>query len=214
MSRKFSSVGLIDTRGAVLGAILLFASVAAPATVINFEGLSDSDMIGRIGAAEFTDTYVASAGSSLNDLEFPPNSGINVVYNPDDMINVRFDDLMEKVGAFVTYTSPVFLQAFDDNGVLVTTVVSLYFANTALTGDPGAAPNEYLEVSALSGIRSVLFSTGLLGPTFVIDDLTFEALAGPGPGPGPGLPEPPTALLILLGLVVARDRFMKRGGPK
>src|SRR5689334_24513835 len=83
---------------------LLVAAGSADAGVIDFEGLADEDLVttqfSALGATFSGQTVVLQAGSSLNELEFPPHSGVNVASSDLGQINVAFAAPPTTVGAF------------------------------------------------------------------------------------------------------------------
>lgn len=175
---------------------ICLSGVAVAAPIIDFEGLTDSDPIGVLGAASFTSAIVATAGQSLNEFEVPPKSGVNVALNTDLTMTVTFFGGVDVVSGFITYVSPVTIDAFGVLGILGS-YKSLFSSNLALSGDPLSSPNEGFTFSASELITSLQFISD--SPlSFALDDLSFDANGGPGPSP---LPEPGSVALLITGLV-------------
>src|SRR5262249_1376577 len=154
-----------------IASFTLMDIVPAGATVISFEGLSDGTILtNQFAGLNFTNTSILSAGISLNELDFPPHSSVNVASDLGGAITITFVAPQQSVGGYFTYagSSPLTLNAYDSASNLLGTVVSNFTRNFVSSGNP---PNEFLSLSA-SGISSVTIG----GPNtdFTLDDLTFE----------------------------------------
>lgn len=163
----------------------MFGSIRlAHAVTIDFEGLADStpvvDQFAAMGLT-FADATVLTAGISLNEFEFPPHSGENVVFDDGDAILLAFDAGINviEVAGFFTYSVPITLTAFDADGNIVDTATSAFSSNLGLSGDLGSTPNEFLSVSFSGGIASVLIEGDSSGSSFTLDDLSFEIQTTP-----------------------------------
>jgi len=182
----------------VLGLLLILLGAGnLGAVTIDFETLSDSEMVTTQYAGfgvTFTNATALTAGISLNEFEFPPNSGVNVVFDDGGEMNLTFSTPMANVGAYFTYLAPLTLSFFDSSNNLEGTVTSAFSSNLALSGDPGSSPNEFLNFSWASGISSVVISGDPAGGSFTMDDLTAAPLSVP-------IPEPGTMLLLGSGLI-------------
>jgi hypothetical protein len=64
------------------------------ALTIDFESLSDSEIVttqyAGVGVT-FSNATALTAGISLNEFDFPPNSGVNVVYDEGGPMTISFD---------------------------------------------------------------------------------------------------------------------------
>jgi hypothetical protein len=162
------------------------------AFTIDFEGLVDltpvTNQYSSLGV-DFLGATVLTAGVSLNEFEFPPYSGSNVVYDESGPITVNFSIPMLDVGGYFTYLYPVTITAYDISNSIVDTITSSYFSNTALSGDPGSSPNEFLQVAYAGGISWVEMAGDPIGGSFTMDDFG-----------GTPVPEPATLLLLGSGL--------------
>ena len=177
-------------------ALLSFAVVAARGD-INFETFPDSTPISdstsittQFPGLIFTNTTVISAGISLNEFEFPPHSGTNVAFDDAGPISIAFASPISSFSGYFTYVEPLTLAGFDSSNDQVATATSLFSSNDALFGDSGSSPNEFLQVSFVTGISSVTITGDPGGNSFVVDDISYTALA----------PEPSYLALILAGL--------------
>lgn len=176
-------------RCAVIAILLWTASAtnSTHATTIDFESFNDNTSLAdQITGISFTDATVFTAGVSLNEFDFPPSSGMNVVASGlagagSGILSMTFDTAMSKVGGFFTFADQLSLQAFDLNHNLLGSTQSV--ASNVL------GSWEDLSIS-LSGI-SYLTITG--ASQFTLDDLTFEAQP---------VPEPATLLLFASGVLM------------
>src|SRR4051812_48787774 len=97
--------------------LILLASQCAFSDTIDFETFSDFDAItNQISGLIFSNSVVFSSGLSLNDLDFPPHSGSNVIVNSGSVLSIDFSDSITSFAGFFTYTSDVTLLAFDTLG--------------------------------------------------------------------------------------------------
>ena len=188
-------------------AVLMFVlgvSVPAFATslVITFDTLTDGDLVtNQFAGTHFINAQVLAAGISLNEFEFPPHSGVNVVTDSGGAIAISFDNALAGFDGFFTYLQPLTLQAFDAGHSLLGTVTTspLFASNLVLSGDAGSLPNEFLSFSSAAGIASVIITGDALGGSFTLDDATLTSLPPQGPGPTP-VPEPGTISLVAIGV--------------
>ena len=184
----------------VIGFLTVGFVKASAETIIDFEGLSDSDIVtNQFPGLTFENTIVLTAGISLNEFEFPPKSGINVVFDNGGPIAISFDTPMFGVGAYFTYLTKLTLSFLDIDDNEVGKIESHFDTNLALSGDPGSVPNEFLNFSSAPGISKVVITGDPSGGSFTMDDLTLTSV-----------PEPAT--LILLGCGIIGIAFKKRLG--
>jgi hypothetical protein len=179
-------------------AILLATFGTAGATVIDFETLADSTAITtQFPGSTFSNATVVTAGVSLNEFEFPPNSGTNVAFDDGGVITIAFDILQASVAGRFTYLVPVTLTAFDAALNPIATDVSDFSTNLALSGEPGSSPNELLQVVSALGIARVTIAGDPLGGSFTLDDLAFIERPVVSQAPAPA-----TGALLGAGLIV------------
>lgn len=176
----------------LIAALLLCATASAVADPItlNFESLKDNTKVTtQFAGLTFTNATALTAGVTLNELEFPPKSGSNVVFNDGGAMTITFTAPLLSFEAYFTYDSRLTITAFDDKGNQIGSLSSQFLNNLALSGGAGSKPNELLSLSSVAGITKIVISTT---GSFVLDDLKYNAQAAP-------VPEPTTLALMLGG---------------
>jgi len=166
--------------------------VRAAVSVIDFEGLADNEVVTEQFAGQNVhfsaplagQTTAVQAGLSLNEVEFPPHSGVTVVLSDIGTIEVVFDALQASVAGFFNHASSITLTAFGALDDVVDTETS-----SGQNDGLGGTPNVFIETSAATGIRRLT----IVGPSdaFTLDDLTFSPL----PPPPGTVPEPEIELI-------------------
>lgn len=190
----------------LLTGLIWVAAVFAPfadaaAATLDWEGLPDGSSVGTpLPGIHFTHAMVLTAGLSLNELEFPPHSGVNVVVDDSGPMVISFATPVLSWTAFATYTTTLHVEAFDAGGTLLAQTASAFASNLALSGDPGSHPNEALALTVTGGFSQLRVSGAPDGGSFVIDDMTVVSV----------VPEPATPALALLGLVALGWRLRRR----
>src|SRR5258707_545906 len=97
----------------LVGLLLYLHPQARADIVVNFDTLSDGDIVtNQFPGLTFTNAIVLSAGISLNEFEFPPRSGTNVVSDNGGPISILFSSPFVSFGGYFTYLEPVTLLAF------------------------------------------------------------------------------------------------------
>ena len=181
---------------AALSAQSAFASIIT----IDFEGLPDSTDVSTtyqsLGVT-FSNALAITAGISLDESEFPPHSGQNVVLDNGGPITLSFSVPVSSVYGYFTYASSLALNAFDATSTEVASATSLFSENFTSSGNP---PNELVGVSFATGFDSVTITGDPAGGSFVMDDLTFDTSTS---GTGSPTPEPSTWSLIVVGVGAA-----------
>ncbi len=168
-----------------------------PAFTIDFEDLTDSTAVTNqysgLGV-DFSDATVITAGETLNEFEFPPNSGTNAAFDDGGPMVLTFSLPMANFSAYFTYLMPLTLSFYDALNNLENTVNSAYSSNLALSGDLGSSPNELLSFASVAGFVSVIIAGDSGGSSFTMDDVTANPASVP-------VPEPSTLLLFMSGVL-------------
>jgi hypothetical protein len=176
-----------------LAPLLALSSIQAVAGTIDFEGLPDSTIVTtQYPGLTFTNAVILTAGISLNEFEFPPHSGTNVVSDNGGFMTIAFSAPVTSVSGYFTYLEPVTLTAFDSGSSQLGQTFSAFNSNLALSGDPGSSPNELLALNFPTGISSLSIAGDPAGGSFVLDDLTYSSIPTQ-------TPEPSAVSLLLTG---------------
>lgn len=186
---------------------------AAAAVTLDFETLGDMDVVTtQFAGLTFGHTVSLASGAvggTLNELEFPPHSGVTIVMDVGGAITIAFDTPVSAASGFFTYAAPVTITAFDTLLVPVATATSAFGANALVSGDAGSAPNELIQVAFAGGISSLTLEGDPTGFSFTLDDFTFI------PRVVLAKEEPPTpALLVLVTAALIAVAGWRRRGPR
>lgn len=185
----------------VLVLILPMLAFSAP-IVLNFDSFSDGDVLSnQILGLTFTNAMILSAGFSLNEVDFPPYSGANVLIDLGGPMRIDFSTLVLSFSGFFTYTGPITLQGFDSANNLVASVSSAFSNNTV---GFGGVPNELVGLNFAGGIQTVLITGDSAGFSFTLDDATYDEVSQ--------VPEPGSLLLVSLGCVFAGAVYRRHQG--
>jgi hypothetical protein len=183
-----SGFKVLAVSAALLGGLCGSQGVGATAVVYDFESFSDSEALNQIAGLSFAHTTALAAGASLNEFEFPPHSGSNVVTDDGGAISIDFAAPVFSVGGYFTYVSGLSFRAYDSANFLLGTVASTFTSNVVSSAN---APNELLSFADAGGrIARVEFMGDPLGGSFVLDDLTVDAGTN-------RVPEPQTLALVI-----------------
>lgn len=179
--------------------VLTVAPTLLADTVITFDepGITDgTNITTQYANMTFTNALVQTAAIDLNEADFPPHSGANVVIDNGGPITINFQTPVFGVGGYFTYIEPLTLEAFGASSSPVAIATSMFSNNTGTGGDLGSAPNEFLDVSFAGGISEITITGDPAGGSFALDDLTIITSA-------PTVPESSGALTLLLFSIAA-----------
>lgn len=161
---------------------VLFFPVISESAIINFEGLSDGDIVTtQYNSVLFTNTVNLTSGISLNELDFPPFSGINVVSDNGGFMSLQFSSPVTNFSGYFTYSHALTLDGYDASDNQVVTSASLFSNNTATSGSIGSNPNEFISLAYLSGISKITITGDLSGSSFALDDIDYSSTSVPIP---------------------------------
>jgi hypothetical protein len=179
--------------------VCMFVSVStalsASTITLDFESFPDSTILtNQYPDLTFSNAIILTAGLSLNEFEFPPHSGVNVVSDNGGPITISFAIPINSFSSYFSYVEPLTIAAFNSASAGVASATSRFSSNDALFGDPGSSPNELIQVSFPAGISSVTITGDPGGGSFVLDDVTITT------GVNSTAPEPASLLLLLSGV--------------
>jgi hypothetical protein len=168
---------------------------------VDFEGFADGDALtSEIPGLIFSDATVLTAGVSLNETDFPPHSGSNVIATFGGFLTVSFDSPVNLVSGFISYADAagVNLSLYDINNILLADAL---FASP-LSQD-GIVSNLFISLGS-SNVRSMVLSLNSAIPDspFTFDDFSYLSI-----------PEPATILLISLGVLGINYSTIKTRKP-
>lgn len=152
----------------VLAVMVLCHQTQVQAGTIDFEAFADRTPItGQIPGSTFTNATILTAGIGLDEFEFPPHSGTNVLFDDGGPISITFSIRIASFAAYFTHAHPLFIQGFDSTSTPVLSIASAFLSNMALSGDPGSLPNQFLaldyaENKAWNGYHSPPTARGAL----------------------------------------------------
>lgn len=193
MLRAFLRFGVL-----VLALVIPSRALAVP-IVINFDALGELDSVTtQFPGVTFSNATVLTAGSTLNELETPPHSGANAIFDDGGPMSLVFGSPFYSFGGYFSYSAPLTISAFDSTNALLGSVSSLFSNNFLVSGDAGSSPNEFLQLSFATPIASLTIAGDPAGGSLVLDDVTLDS-AAPTPAP---VPEPSTLSLLGLGVVM------------
>lgn len=175
---------------------LLAVSTASAATIIDFEGLADGTAVtNQFAGFTFAQATAQTAGLSLNELEYPPLSGTNVITPDGSAILISFLSPFSNVAIYLTYGAPVTVRAYDAANTEIGMRTGSFSSNLAISGVPGSSPNELFAIN-VAGIRSL----NITGAAFALDNLTLDT----------AIPEPGTLWLLAPVLALLAGRRSQR----
>lgn len=190
----------------LLALLVLISSSLAKADTVTFEGLGDGTSVtNQFAGVLFFNATILTAGASLNEFEFPPNSGTNVVFDSGSPLSITFASPVSSVGGYFTYATQLTIIAFDASDNVLGTLTSTFNNNMGLSGDAGSQFNEFLTFS-FAGISRITILGDPAGGSFTLDDLTFTPAVSE-------IPEPTSIVLLLTGggiLLRYRKRFSRK----
>lgn len=107
-------------------------------------------------------------------------------------MSLSFSTPVSSFSGYFTYTEPLTLEAFDAANTLLASATSAFSENFASCSGPGCdpSPNEFIQVSAATGISEITITGDPLGGSFTLDNATLTPLSTPA------VPEPSSWFLL------------------
>jgi hypothetical protein len=148
--------------GLLAVSVLVSAMLKADSVTLDFEGFLDSTILtNQYPGVTFSNAIILTSGISLNEFEFPPHSGANVVSDNNGPITIDFSTPITSFNGYFTYLEPLTLDAFNASDTEIASAASAFSNNLACLagppcpGDPGSSPNEFIELSYAGGISAL-----------------------------------------------------------
>ena len=156
-------------------------------TVLNFESLSDSQFVtNQFPNLLFSNAIVLTAGISLNEFDFPPHSGQNVLSDFGGPISISFVSPVFTFSAFFTHAVSVTIAGFDSSNNLLASSTSLLSSNLGSFA--------FLQIASAAGISTVTITGDLGGFSYSMDDVTYNTQAT--------VPEPSSWISLFAGIAL------------
>lgn len=169
--------------------VLISKPVAAQSGGRDFENFDDGAAITQYANLVFANSTVIASGISLNELEFPPHSGSNVVFDDGGPMTITFNGTVSSFSGYFTHTARLTLTAFDAANNPVASKTTASVNNLGLSGDSGRTPNELVGISFAGGISKVVISAASGGNSFTLDDIDFNSTTNRPPVANAGTPQ-------------------------
>lgn len=172
-------------RQTLAAATLIVASASASSAVIDFEAFNDNfTLTDEVPGLAFAGGTVLTAEVGLNEFDYPPVSGTNVLAALNGTLLVEFGEQVNQFSAYFSFSDLLSLVGFDIVGKTLIDFTSPVSSNLGSSSLFSLSP---------PSIASILVSTAD-GSAFTLDDLGFSQDAVTP------LPEPATLALLALGL--------------
>jgi hypothetical protein len=185
-----------------LSAAGVICSATAGPIVYNFDTFDDGTALTtQYAGLTFTQSTVLKAGQSLNETAYPPHSADGVVFDDGGPISIVFSTPVFSVGGYFNYSNGLSIAAYDSSDALLGELLGAFHTNLADgSGDPGSAPNEFLQFASAGGLISrITITSDSRGSSVVLDDLTVDDGAT-------SIPEPSSIALMAVVLAAGLRR--------
>jgi hypothetical protein len=104
---------------------LAIPPIACGDTILNFEGFPDRTILtNQYPGVTFSNAIILRAGISLNEFEFPPLLGSNVVSDNGGSMSIAFASPVQSFGGYFTYANQLTIEAFSATNVLLGSAIS------------------------------------------------------------------------------------------
>ena len=140
---------------------------------MDFESLPEGQPAStRVPGLSFTNATVLQAAASLNEVEYPPRSGKQVVCDVGGPMSISFTSPITSLGGFFTHQKSITIQALSITGATLATTTS---SNGAL------GSSESLQLNWNGPATKVVIKSDAAGSSFTLDDLSYTIFSGPPP---------------------------------
>lgn len=168
----------------------------AAATPIDFEAYTDNTPLTNEEAGlTFSGGVILTAGVSLNEFDFPPTSGVNVLGALSGTLDIALDTPATGFSGYFSHLEELTFSGYDS---LHNLLFSIATANSSNLG------GSTLISHSADGL-ALLSITGAQGLGFTLDDLDIQSAAA--------IPEPGSLALLMLGGLSALAAGRKRRCP-
>ena len=187
---------------ASLVALVLLALPAGAVTLVflDFESLSDLEEVTTQFAASgitFTNTRALTAGQSLNEIDFPPSSGTDVISGlGSGPLTIHFSQPADSVQLNLVSNGFVTLSFFDASDALILSYT---------TSSPLGVPISTGSPAGLAIAKMTLANAGGDADTFTVDNLLARL-----DDRTPPIPEPSAFLAMACGLATVATSLRRR----
>lgn len=184
--------------GLVVG---LSSAQGVGAVTLDFESAIDLEPIGDLYSADgvhFANAIAATAGVSLNEIDFPPTSGVVVGVDADGPMILTFDFAAGSFAGNFSYSTTLTFTAYSD----VARTSELGTFSTEQSSNLGSTE---LIVLSFEGARALQIAGDAAGFSFTVDDFQFEEVVGEVDP----IPEPSSLLLLGAGGLIVLGCVLK-----
>jgi hypothetical protein len=200
-----ASLTLLLTSATATAVPIGTADFSGSETVIDFDSIAVLTLVTDLGSGVSVNEslVIPLIDSSIDQsLITPPNGLINrdSLGGTTGGFEFVFTDSINRVGAYTAagFGQDVSIQIFDADGALIETIFGR--ADGVLPVGSGGGVQGFLGVESQTDIARAVFTLSAPGALFPLDTLRFEAVDFGGGV----IPEPNTALLALVSLVMVR----------
>jgi hypothetical protein len=160
-------------------------ALSAATIFTDFEGIPDgAPFVAQLSGYTFTNAVVLTARLSLDEVDFPPHSGVNVIGDIGGPISIT--GYAQSFSGYFTYDAAITVDGYDAGGILRITAMSQF--DETFTSSGIGHPNELISIGYPAGLQTIIITGDPGGTSFALDDVTLTT------------PEPGTGWFAVLGL--------------
>jgi len=176
----------------VLFFVFSLHATVVTAYLIDFENMPDLTSVGDYYASyglHFQNAISLTAGFSLNEIDYPPSSGLVAIGDDFAPIEIVFDSPSANISAYFTYGSQLTFTAYDSSGTLLGQYLHASLSNL---GSTELIPLNFTNVNKL-------VIAGQWDGSYIMDDLSFAPI-----------PEPASVILLAISCLSGAGYLRKR----